>query len=79
MKGKVRNSPQLTKSSLQEALSKPYTKPISKQNKVDGRRGRTAYKLHIYQERTRLKVIDLELRMQAIGDKKDPEWQRLRK
>ena len=74
LKGEQRTPPQLTKSSLQEALSKPYAKPISKQNKVDGRRGRTAYKLHIYQERTRLKVLDLESRMDAIGNKKNAEW-----
>ena len=50
-----------------------------KQNKIDGRKGRTAYKLDVYRERTRLKVADLERRMANIGDKRDAEWQRLRK
>jgi hypothetical protein len=69
----------LTKSSLKEALSKPYAKQISKSNKIDGRKGRTAYKLDTYKERTRAKVADLENRMAAITDKREPEWLRLRK
>ena len=71
----------LTKKSLKKALSKPdeQIKKVKTTNKVDGRKGRTAYKLDVYKERTRLKILDLETRMAVIGNKKNVEWQRLRK
>lgn len=65
----------MTKKSLKEALSKPLDQiKVKTTNKVDGRKGRTAYKLHVYKERTRIKIIDLETRMTAIGNKKNAEW-----
>ena len=69
----------LTNKTLKEALSKPFAKQICKNNKIDGRRGRTAYKLEIYQQKTRVKINDLQSRMDAIGDRRDTQWLRLRK
>ena len=42
-------------------------------------KGRLAYSLPVYKENTRVKILELEARMEAIGDRSNPEWLKLRK
>ena len=64
---------------LSQTLAKPIDTAADARENNPNIRGRVAYSLPVYKENTRVKMIDLKSRMTAIGDKTDPEWQKLRK
>lgn len=71
----------LSQAILKDALSRPQENPHwrSKEKPTIYRKGRIAYKLDVYQQRTNKKIEELTSRMAAIGNKQDNEWKRLRK
>ena len=71
----------ITNTVLADALEKPeeVEEPPRKEDPRILRKGRCAYKLPVYQQKTAVKVKKLEDRMRAIGNKQDDEWKKLRK
>ena len=71
----------LSNAILMDALLKPEINPHwqPKEKPTKFRKGRTAYKLEIYQRRTSRKIDELNSRMNAIDNRQDEEWKRLRK
>ena len=71
----------LSNAILMDALSKPEINPHwqPKEKPTKFRKGRTAYKIDVYQKKTSQKIHELNARMNAIGNRQDDEWKRLRK